>query len=123
MKRWLSNLLIVIFVCIFLVSGFFLVRYWLDSRKQTSQFDDLAQLMEQDRLTPPQSAPTAPANPDAPDQELPPDTLTSELVTVIDPKTGDAIQLLPEYVHLYALNPDRDCVVNEDRLMIGFVNQ
>lgn len=106
MKRWLSNLLIIVFVCIFLVSGFFLVRYWLDSRKQATQFDDLAQLMEQDRLTPPQATPTPPADPDDSSQELPSDALTSELVNVIDPKTGKTIRILPEYVHLFALNPD-----------------
>ena len=105
MKRWLSNLLIFVFVAVFLVSGFFLGRYWLESRKQKGQFDELTQIMEQARPTAPQ----------APLQDVPEDSTApsqaetepvSELVSVIDPKTGLAVQVLPEYAPLYALNSD-----------------
>ena len=107
MKRWLSNVLIVVFAMVFLVSGFFLCRYWLDSRKQKGQFDELTQIMEQAR-------PTAPQQPQQPEEEI---TATeeraeqttepvSELVSVIDPKSGLAVQVLPEYAALFEMNSD-----------------
>ncbi len=105
MKRWLSNLLILVFVVVFLVSGFFLGRYWLRSRQSQQQFDELTQLMEQARPTMPQ----IPQQEDLPEQTAASEEGTepaSELVSVIDPKTGETVQILPEYVPLYERNSD-----------------
>ena len=105
MKRWLSNLLILVFVVVFLVSGFFLGRYWLRSRQSQQQFDELTQLMEQARPTMPQM----PQQEDLPEQTAASEEGTeppSELVSVIDPKTGETVQILPEYVPLYERNSD-----------------
>lgn len=105
MKRWLSNLLIVVFVAVFLVSGFFLGRYWLQSRQSQKKFDDLTQIVEQ-------AKPVVPQKPqqDLPvDATVPPEETTepaSELVSLIDPKTGLAVQVLPEYAPVYELNSD-----------------
>ena len=105
MKRWLSNLLIVVFVAVFLVSGFFLGRYWLQSRQSQKKFDDLTQIVEQAK----------PVVPQKPQQDLPVDATVpseettepaSELVSLIDPKTGLPVQVLPEYAPLYELNSD-----------------
>ena len=41
--------MIVVFVAVFLVCGFFLGRYYLQSRQSKQQFDALTQLMEQAR--------------------------------------------------------------------------
>lgn len=105
MKRWLSNILIVLFVMVFLVSGFFLGRYWLESRKQKGQFDELTQIMEQARpavsQTPQQNAPEDSTEPSQEATEP-----VSELVSVIDPQTGLPVQVLPEYAALYELNSD-----------------
>ena len=105
MKRWLSNLLILVFVVVFLVSGFFLGRYWLRSRQSQQQFDELTQLMEQARPT----MPPIPQQEDLPEQTAASEEGTepaSELVSVIDPKTGETVQILPEYVPLYERNSD-----------------
>ena len=105
MKRWLSNLLILVFVVVFLVSGFFLGRYWLRSRQSQQQFDELTQLMKQARPTMPQ----IPQQEDLPEQTAASEEGTeppSELVSVIDPKTGETVQILPEYVPLYERNSD-----------------
>ena len=112
MKRWVSNLLIILFVCIFLVSGFFLGRYWLNSRKQASQYNELAQIMEQAK---PATEPTDYDTPDKPQTSIEPDSepATTEpqpddnqLVTVHDPITDQPVQILPELAELYVRNPD-----------------
>ena len=45
MKPWLRTLLIVLFAGVFLVSGYFLLDYYMESKAQKDQFDDLAALM------------------------------------------------------------------------------
>ena len=74
MKKWMSNSLIVIFALVFLVSAFFLGKYFWESRQQKGQYDQLAQLVEQAKAEKPQKNPTNtdpidPADPDAPPQE------------------------------------------------------
>lgn len=112
MKRWLSTLLIIIFACIFLVSAFFLGRYWLNSRKQASQYDDLAQLMEQAKPT---TKPTDYDTPGRPQFAIDPDSVAAttepqpdenQLVTVYDPITGQPVERLPELAELFVRNPD-----------------
>ena len=105
MKRWLSNLLIVIFACIFLVSGYFLADYFLESGKQKSEFDNLAAIMEEATVPtqPPRedvivSAPDSPTEPTVPVQPL--------LVQLTDPETGETVELLPEFAELYTMNND-----------------
>lgn len=104
MKRWLSNLLIIVFAVVFLVSAFFLGRYLLDSRQSQRQFDELAQLMEQAMPTipPVQEQESVQGESAAQDITEP----VSELVEVTDPKTGETVQVLPEYAELYKRNSD-----------------
>ena len=46
MKRWMLNVLIVIFAAIFLVSGYFLVDYLLESKKTADLYNDLASMVD-----------------------------------------------------------------------------
>ncbi len=104
MKRWLSNLLIIVFAVVFLVSAFFLGRYLLDSRQSQRQFDELAQLMEQAMPTVPPVQEQESVQGESAAQDI--TEPVSELVEVIDPKTGETVQVLPEYAELYKRNSD-----------------
>ena len=104
MKNWLRTVLMVVFAGIFLVSGYFLLEYYLESKTQKDQFHDLAVLMENP------SVPTAPA--DELPQDIPTDPVTQETlppspyVEVEDPETGELVELLPEFAKLYTMNND-----------------
>lgn len=104
MSRWLRNILLVIFLGIFLVSGYLLVDYFLESRTQQAQFDDLAALMEQATASTQAPEEAAPVSPDAP--TAPSEPAQPALVPVTDPKTGETIEILPEFVPLYEINSD-----------------
>ena len=103
MKKWVTNLLLIIFCAVFLVSAYFLVDYFLDSRKQQNQFSELTQLIEQAQQTQPTvSEDPVILDPDAPIQEAD----GPVLVQIADPETGELISILPEYAELYLLNND-----------------
>ena len=104
MKGWLRTTLMILFACIFLVSGYFLLDYFLESGKEAEQFDQLAAIMEQSTV-PFSSAETLP-------QVIPTDPVTQETIPVSpyvqvrDPETGEMVELLPEFAELYAMNND-----------------
>ena len=97
-KNVLYNILLTVCIAVFAVSAFFLVRYVLESRKSQGRFDELAQMATR----PPQS-PSEPAGTDpsaASEKEYP------GCEMVIDPKTGEEIPVLYEYVELFKQNFD-----------------
>lgn len=102
MKRPVLITLLVIFVGIFLYSGYSLLNYVLDSRHNQAQFEALSQLVENARQNPPTVPPVLPDT-SAPTVETAPEEV---LITVTDPETGEAVQVLPEYADLYLLNND-----------------
>lgn len=95
MKKWMYNTLICVFVAVFLFSGIMLARYWLDSKAESDQYDDLAALVEQAR-------PSLPA----PDSTAPVEEPKTPWVTIHDPETGYPVCILPEYVQPYTMNND-----------------
>lgn len=95
MKKWLRIVLIVLFSVLFLVSGFMVVRYYLNSQKQNSQFDALSDMVMQAR-------PTRPAIPEV--MEPSPSEPVSGEAT--EPAETEPPQPLPEYIEVSALNPD-----------------
>ena len=100
MKNWLRTVLLIFFAGVFLVSGYFLLDYFLESGKQKSAFNDLAELMEQATI------PTVPTQetPLIPDETLAP---TEPIyVSVTDPETGKTVEVLPEFAELYVKNND-----------------
>ena len=106
MKPWLRTVLLTVFSLIFLVSAYFLLDYYLESRKQKSEFDQLAQIMEQatQQTQPVRTPASQPLDPEAP--EAPTEPEGPALVEVTDPETGDSVWLLPEFADLYQMNND-----------------
>ena len=86
MKKWLRTGLLLLFCALFLLSAWMLLDYYLASQKQKSQFDELAQIVEQN----------TPATTLPPQTQVPEDTV---------PDTT-APEFLPEYTALSELNPD-----------------
>ena len=122
MKRWLRIVLIIAFAAVFLVSGCFLGRYLVDSRKQKNAYDDLAQIMEQAKPAVPETpeAPDASVAPDTPNATTKPQPDDNQLVTVHDPVTDQPIELLPELAELYLLNPDLEGWITIDDTNINY---
>ena len=110
MKRWLRIVLIIAFAAVFLASGFFLGRYFIDSRKQKNTYDALAQIMEQAKPAPTEDktphVPGPATDPEDPDAVTEPQPDDNQLVTVHDPVTDQPLQVLPELAELYLMNPD-----------------
>lgn len=109
MKRWLTTILLIFFCAIFLISGYLLVDYFLEARKEQGSFDDLANMMENAQ----QNKPTVPNNqkPVNPDNSQEPEVEPTEdpyagLTPVVDPSTGETVYMLPEFAELYAINQD-----------------
>lgn len=89
MKKRLYTVLTLIFLAVFLVSGYFLIRYYLNSHKHQSEFQELLGIVEANR------------NPTVSD-----DVQLSAFVEVTDPDTGLTMRVLREYAPLYERNPD-----------------
>lgn len=96
MKRWVTNVLLVIFCAVFLVSAYFIVDYFLDSHKQQSQFDDLSQLISSKKDPQVEEETVADAT----------EATGPVLIQVTDPETGEIVEVLEEYAELYLLNND-----------------
>lgn len=101
-KHWKTILfwaVVLALVAVFAYSAYSLITYYADSLESEKTYDNLAQMLV-DR-------PTIPLPQDT-ETETVPDTTepTQEMVTVLDPDTGEMMQILPEYAELYALNPD-----------------
>lgn len=99
MKKYIYPALMILFAAVFLVSAGLLVDYLIDSKKQQSQYDDLANLVDQElNATPPNS-----------DNSSGSDTLDANLskyVTLTNPKTGAAMNILRQYAIIYQKNSD-----------------
>lgn len=102
MKKWIYNALIIFFVLMLLVSGIMLGAYYLDAYNQQNRYEDLAQLRGDVQTI---VRPVPQPEETQPDATVPAET-EPELVTVTDPKTGQPVQVLPEFAGLYELNSD-----------------
>ena len=121
MKRWIYNVLIVIFALIFLVSAYLLCNYYKESSKQKQEFNELAQIMASSAKNhEPQmeQAPTAPLSSGSPEESAPVSTEPA-LVEVADPESGEPVLLLPEFADLYQLNND---IVGWIQIEDSFIN-
>jgi len=108
-KRWISNILLVFFALLFLVSGYYLVEYVIASRQAQSEYNDLAALVEkgmQNKPSVPQKNPGTTSDGDPAVEDSPTEPTAPVLTQVEDPETGDMIDILPEYAELYLMNPD-----------------
>lgn len=89
MKKRIYWILTAFFVAVFLVSGYFLLDYYLDSRKHQSQFRELAQMVEAER-----------------EAILADPVQESAFVNITHPETGETHRVLREYAKIYQRNPD-----------------
>ena len=107
MKKWIFNILLVVFILVFIGSGVVVGTYYWDSYVQKSRYDDLAQLRPTINVRP---APNQSAAPDETTPEGTPETQPAEAQTktveVTDPKTGEKRQILAEFEELYNMNSD-----------------
>lgn len=92
MKRWIYICLIVVFSLTFVVSAFFLTRYFLQSRDQQAQFDRLAGLVAQ-QTDPGRDDPSAAGS------------SYDAYVQITHPVTGEQIRILRQYAQLFLENP------------------
>lgn len=90
MKRWLNNLLMGVFGAIFLISGFFLIRHYLNIQENKQTYDTLASMVEQARPEPTEGK-----------QQIPEQTQIQETQ-----QPSEEPEILPEYREAYALNDD-----------------
>ncbi len=91
MNKWLRRCLLIFFSAVFLVSGFMIAKYYIDSSKQNTQFDELANLVQQAKPQPTASVMEKP---------------TVENSETAEPAEPTEPQPLPEYVEVAARNPD-----------------
>ena len=102
MKKWVTNVLLILFAAIFLISGYFLLDYFLDSRKQQNSVDELVEILNSATQPKPDILPE--------DNHVNPELEITEpinpWVQVTNPKTGETVELLPEFSELYLMNPD-----------------
>ncbi len=113
MKRSLSILLLIVFCCVFLVSGYFLVDYVYQSVHSAAQFVDLENLHHQPNVTPSgtgASNGTDPTDPDATEStestEATEPPFVDELITIEDPITKEDRLIWQSMAELYRLNTD-----------------
>lgn len=109
MKRGVYIVLLVIFVAVFLVSGYFLGSYLLESGKQKAVYDNLAQMVENRRneiQRQTQQTQTVSPGAEGDSDSADPTEPTVKLVTITDPDTGEEMEILPEYAEVYLMNTD-----------------
>ncbi len=106
MKRWVMNGILVIFIVVFLASGYFLLDYFLESRKQKNTYDDLSSIRNSATVpTRPPVSSDAPPVATQPGDPAPTEPV-EELVEVTDPETGETVRVLPDLAELYTMNND-----------------
>lgn len=97
-KKALYIGLLVLLAGIFLLCIWKLASYYIEGQQSRQTYQEL-QALRGDYTRP------APGLPTIPQGEIPTEQAL-ELVTVTHPKTGEAVELLPELKELYLLNPD-----------------
>ena len=93
MKKWMYNVLIVIFALVFAASAGYLIYYYADTLTQKNRSSQLSAMHEVSETAP---------RPTATDETTDPNAL----VEVTDPETGESVWVLPEFAELYVLNND-----------------
>ena len=115
MKRWVTIVLLTVFISVFLVSGYLLIDYLSYSQKEQGSFDELANIMQNAQQNKPNNQQNT-TKPNGSTQNQPqsggsggeaaPEDPYGGLVGVTDPSTGEKVYMLPEFAELYTLNRD-----------------
>lgn len=93
MKKWIFGILIAIFSCTLIISAGVLGKYYWQSYKDQSRFDELS------HLRPSFSRPD-------PTEGTAPTENADDYVEVTDPRTGEKKRILAQFAELYQMNPD-----------------
>ncbi len=94
LKKYLFPGLIALFAIIFIISAIVLIKYFVNAKKTGDQYDELANLVQQDQ-TAPDSDKDSSVNPALP-----------AVVEITHPTTGQQMKILREYATLFQMNPD-----------------
>lgn len=108
MKKKLYIGAIVLFAAIFLVSAFFLIRYYIEIYQSQKAYDQLAHMVDDVRQQVQATIPSGETDP------------VPAMVTVTDPDTGETMLVLAEYAPIYQLNPDTAGWIAIDGTNINF---
>ena len=112
LKKHLFTILMVVFSAIFLVSAALLVDYFINSKKQKQQHNELAGIVEQIQQQQQQQNPNINNNPADPDATGGTDIYNplvgnnNPYVEVTHPVTGKPMNVLREYSTVYLMNTD-----------------
>ena len=123
MKRWMTNVLIVVFAAVFLISGYYLVSYYVDAWKQQAAYKDLAAIVEQARKEQVTVKPTVSGGETQggdPTEGTTPQETGPVYVQVKNPKTGQMMDVLAEYAELYNMNSDLVGWISIDGTIINY---
>lgn len=105
MKKYIYPALIVLFSAILIGSSVYLIDYFIKSKKQQDNYNELSNLVEQVQQ---QQNSGGSSSGDGSDDtlELPGTSAQSAYVEVVHPETGETLQILREYAPIFELNPD-----------------
>lgn len=105
MKKILRILLLILFTATFLISGWLLLDYFLESKEQSGKYDELSGLVEDARE---EDAWNIPDKSGLSAEDIDSGDIVGQvkLVTVTNPHTGEDISIISEYAQLYSRNPD-----------------
>lgn len=109
-RKHLYNIIIVILAAIFLFSAVQLGIYIVESVQAKNEYDRLNEMMSSNRptrpvATEPAETTTRPVE-TVPVETTEPAPTEPQFVTVTNPKTGETMEILPEFGELYKINPD-----------------
>lgn len=111
--------MIAVFALVFLISGYFLVSYYVDAWQQQAAYKDLAAIVDQVRNEQVQTKPTKPADQTQP-EDTTPQVTEPVMVQVQDPDTGEMIEVLAEYAEIYQINSDLAGWISIDGTIINY---
>lgn len=110
MKKYIYPALIIAFALVFLVSAGLLADYFIKSKKQQDQYDELSSLVQQGQqqspITPTGGGDASGSTEPSSDGLVDPPVELPTHVTVTNPDTGKTMEILREYAVIYQKNSD-----------------
>ena len=97
-RKWIRIALISVLALVFIGSAAYIFKYCHNSKKEAENYSNLQHLKE--------DGPTTPRPVINGDGTVTPPSEPPAMVEVTDPKTGETIQILPEFKELYLKNSD-----------------
>lgn len=115
---FLYHTIIVCLLVVIVFSGWHVFQYYADSRRQETRYDELAALVEAERVSRPEStASTSPMIDTLPQQSHVPEQDPISTVPTLPPEEAP---ILPEYAPLLEMNPDIVGWIQIERTQINY---